>query len=265
MDCSGKRVLLAGATGGIGQAIASELDRAGALLTLVGRSEPKLIALQRRLRGAHAAVVADLDEPAGRAAVVQRCRQQGVDIVINAMGVMDFRLFDTQDPAAVARMVQTNLLSPMLLCQSLVPLLKQREEAAIVNIGSIFGSIGHPGFTAYCATKFGLRGFTEALQRELADSPVRVSYLAPRATHTDLNSDAVTALNQALGNATDAPERVAAELLRVLGEKRRQRYMGWPEGLFVRLNGLFPDLVHNALTRKLHIIRQHAIRHHAEP
>jgi short-subunit dehydrogenase len=161
-------------------------------------------------------------------------------------------------------MVQTNMLSPMLLCQSLVPLLKQREQAAIVNIGSIFGSIGHPGFTAYCATKFGLRGFTEALQRELADSSVRVSYLAPRATRTDLNSEAVTALNEALGNATDTPEHVAAELMRVLGQKRRQRYMGWPESLFVRLNGLFPGLVHNALTRKLHIIRQHATRHHAE-
>jgi len=265
VDCRGKNVLLAGAAGGIGRAIAVELDRAGAQLTLIGRDEAKLAALQRRLRGAHVTVVADLDDPAQRGGVVQHCRQQGVDVFVNAMGVMDFRLFDAQDPAAVARMVQTNLLSPMLLCQSLIPLLKLREEAAIVNIGSIFGSIGHPGFTAYCATKFGLRGFTEALQRELADSPVRVSYLAPRATRTDLNSEAVTALNQALGNATDAPERVAAELMRVLGGKRRQRYMGWPEGLFVRLNGLFPGLVHNALTRKLDIIRQHAIRHHAEP
>jgi len=264
MDCAGKRVLLAGATGGIGQAIAAELAGAGARLILVGRNEEKLAALQQRLPGEHAVMVADLDDPKQRDRVVQYCRQHGVDIFVNAVGVMDFRLFDAQDPAAVSRMVQTNMLSPMLLCQSLVPLLKQREQAAIVNIGSIFGSIGHPGFTAYCATKFGLRGFTEALQRELADSSVRVSYLAPRATRTDLNSEAVTALNEALGNATDTPEHVAAELMRVLGQKRRQRYMGWPESLFVRLNGLFPGLVHNALTRKLHIIRQHATRHHAE-
>jgi len=264
MDCRGRQVLLAGATGGIGQAIAAELDRAGARLTLVGRDEAKLAALRQQLDGAHTTVAADLDDPARRGAVVQLCRQHGIDVFVNAMGVMDFRFFDIQDPVAVARMVQTNLLSPMLLCQSLLPLLKQREEAAIVNIGSIFGSIGHPGFTAYCATKFGLRGFTEALQRELADSPVRVAYLAPRATRTDLNPEAVTALNQALGNATDTPERVAAELMRVLGGKRRQHYMGWPEGLFVRLNGLFPGLVHNALTRKLPIIRQHAIRHHAD-
>lgn len=265
MDPRGKHVLLAGATGGIGQAVAAELDRAGARLTLVGRSEQKLAGLLGRLSGTHWTLAADLDDAGQREAVLRHARQEGLDVFVNAVGVMDFGLFDAQQAADVARMVQTNLLSPMLLCQGLVPLLRQRAEAAIVNIGSIFGSIGHPGFTAYCATKFGLRGFTEALQRELADSPVRVSYLAPRATRTDLNSSAVTALNQALGNATDEPERVAAELLRVLGQKRRQRYMGWPEGLFVRVNGLFPGLVHGALARKLPIIRQHAVRRHAEP
>jgi short-subunit dehydrogenase len=258
MDCRGKHVLLAGATGGIGQAIAVELDRAGARLTLVGRSEEKLAGLCRRLAGPHHSIAADLDDPAQRERVARHCAQMGLDVLINAVGVMDFRLFEDQAPAAIERMVQTNLLAPMLLCQRLVPVLKRREEAAIVNIGSIFGSIGHPGFTAYCASKFGLRGFTEALQRELHDSPVRVSYLAPRATRTDLNSDAVTALNQALGNATDTPERVAGAVLKALGGKRRQHYLGWPENLFVRLNGLFPGLVHNALTRKLHIIRRHA-------
>jgi short-subunit dehydrogenase len=258
MDCRGKQVLVTGATGGIGQAIAVELDRAGACLTLVGRNADKLSGLARRLAGAHRTIAADLDDPDQRTQVVQACRQPALDIFINTVGVMDFRLFDAQDPAMIERMVRTNLLSPMLLCQQLVPVLRRRSESAIVNIGSTFGSIGHPGFTTYCATKFGLRGFTEALQRELADSPVQVSYLAPRATRTDLNPAAVTALNDELGNATDAPERVAQEVLKGLGHYRRQSYMGWPERLFVRLNGLFPGLVHSALTRKLNIIRQHA-------
>lgn len=258
MNCRDKHVLLTGATGGIGQAIAAELDRAGAVLTLVGRSEEKLTALNAGLGGKHRVIAADLNDPRQRDRVVTHCRATGLDIFVNTVGVMDFHLFEDQDPAAIEGMALTNLLAPMLLCRQLVPLLKQQDEAAIVNIGSIFGSIGHPGFTAYCATKFGLRGFTEALQRELHDTPVRVSYLAPRATRTDLNSAAVTALNEALGNATDAPERVAAELMKVLSDRRRQRYMGWPENLFVRLNGLFPGLVHNALARKLPIIRRHA-------
>lgn len=260
MDCRGKQVLLAGATGGIGQAIAVALDGAGAQLILIGRNEEKLSELRQRLGGTHHAITADLGDAAQRERVAQHCEHTGLDVLINAVGVMDFHLFESQDPAAIERMVQTNLVIPVLLCRRLLPVLKKRGEAAIINIGSIFGSIGHPGFTAYCASKFGLRGFTEALQRELDDTPVRVSYLAPRATHTDMNSEAVTALNVALGNATDKPEKVAEELLKVLGGKRRQRFLGWPENLFVRLNGLFPGLVHNALTRKLHIIR-----HHAEP
>ncbi|MDT8318956.1 MAG: SDR family oxidoreductase [Xanthomonadales bacterium] len=258
MDCRGKQVLLAGASGGIGQAIALELDRAGALLTLVGRSEDKLVALCRQLEGPQQLIAANLDDPTQRDRVVRHCEQNGLDILINAVGVMDFRLFDAQAPVEIERMVRTNLLTPMLLCQRLLPMLRQRDEAVIVNIGSIFGSIGHPGFAAYCASKFGLRGFTEALQRELHDSSVRVSYLAPRATRTDLNTAAVTALNEALGNATDTPEQVAAAVLRMLVQKSRQRYIGWPENLFVRLNGLFPNLVHNALVRKMHIIRSHA-------
>ena len=258
MDCRDKQVLLTGASGGIGQAIAVELDRAGACLTLVGRRRDALAALNDRFAGRHRTLVADLDDANQRAEVVRACRQPALDVFINTVGVMDFRLFETQAPATIERMVRTNLLSPMLLCHELLPLLRERDAAAIVNIGSTFGSIGHPGFTAYCATKFGLRGFTEALQRELADTAVRVSYLAPRATRTDLNSSAVTALNEKLGNATDAPERVAREVLRVLGAHRRQHFIGWPERLFVRLNGLFPGLVHNALTRKLNIIRHYA-------
>jgi short-subunit dehydrogenase len=260
MHCRNKIVLLAGATGGIGQAIARELDRAGARLILVGRNADRLQTLQDSLSGQHCAFAADINDAGQRDRIFEQCARDGLDIFVNAAGVMDFRLFDLQDSAAIEAMVTTNLLAPMLLCQKLLPLLKQREEAAIINIGSIFGSIGHPGFTAYCATKFGLRGFTEALQRELHDSSVRVSYLAPRATRTDLNSAAVTALNEALGNATDEPERVAEQLMKVLGDQRRQSYMGWPENLFVRLNSLFPGIVHSALARKLHIIR-----HHAEP
>lgn len=258
MDCRGRHVLLTGATGGIGQAIAMELDRAGAQLTLVGRNQARLTDLKVRLSGAHRVLLADLNSGEQRVQVVSACRETGLDAFVNTVGVMDFNLFDAQDPELLERMVRTNLLAPMLLTRQLLPLLRQRSEAAIVNIGSTFGSIGHPGFTAYCATKFGLRGFTEALQRELADTPVRVSYVAPRATRTELNSKAINALNEELGNSTDSPERVAAEVFEVLVGNRRQHFIGWPERLFVRVNGLFPGIVHHALTRKLPVIRRHA-------
>lgn len=258
MSLQDKRVLLSGATGGIGWAIAERLAGAGAKLLLLGRNEEKLRQLQQALPGEHRVVIADLNSASGRDEVQLQCRQEGLDVWVNAAGVLDFQLFDEQDAGQVQQMLTTNLVSPILLTQGLLPLLQQRKESVIVHIGSIFGSIGHPGFAAYCASKFGLRGFTEALQRELADTSVRVLYLAPRATHTDLNSMAVTALNEALGNSVDSPHQVALELMNLLAGRRKHHYMGWPERLFVRINGLFPGVVHQALVKKLPIIKHHA-------
>jgi short-subunit dehydrogenase len=258
MQLTNKTILLTGASGGIGQAIATELDKHSTRLLLVGRNREKLQQLQHSLSGEHQLITADLNTAEGRSEVVEACMLQGLDVYISAIGVMDFQFVENQDDASIEQMMSTNLVAPILLCQQLIPLLKQKPQAAIVNIGSIFGSIGHPGFAAYCASKFGLRGFTEALQRELADTSIRVSYLAPRATRTDLNSSAVSALNETLGNATDSPQQVAAELIKLLAGKRKQRYMGWPENLFVRVNSIFPGIVHNALVKKLSIIRQHA-------
>ncbi|WP_339672922.1 SDR family oxidoreductase [Dasania marina] len=258
MDVNNKTVLLVGATGGIGAAIAKQLDQRNAHVLLVGRSEQALHALGASLQHQHSLIQADINSVEGRQQIVEQCQRQAIDIYINAAGVMDFQLFSQQDSDRLQQMINTNLLSPMLLCQLLLPLLTQKSSAAIVNIGSTFGSIGHPGFAVYCASKFGLRGFTEALQRELASTGVQVLYLAPRATRTDLNSSAVNQLNEALGNSSDSPEQVALAVIAALKGNRRQQFMGWPEKLFVRLNGLCPNLVHGALVKKLPIIFRYA-------
>ena len=130
--------------------------------------------------------------------------------MINNAGVSQFALTAQQD---YPHQIELNLLVPMQLCQMLLPQLQQRPEAVIVNVGSAFGSIGYPGFSGYCASKFGLRGFTEALKRELAASQVRVLYFAPRATDTSINSAAVVEMNQQLGTRMDSPDFVAAQLL----------------------------------------------------
>ena len=257
MQLKNARILVTGASGGIGQAIAHMMDRQGAHLLLAGRNQQALEQLKTSLTGEHEIIIVDQNSPGGRDDIVSRCRQQGLDGFINSAGILDFDFYEQQDQEIIEKILRTNLISPMFLCHSLIPLLKQKKEALIVNIGSTFGSIGYPGFTAYCASKFGLRGFTEALQRELADTSIKVLYLAPRATRTGLNSSAVTSLNVALGNATDPPEDVAKHLLAMLSKQQIQRFMGWPERIFVGINSLFPRVVHNALVKKLPVIRQH--------
>ena len=103
-----------------------------------------------------------------------------------------------------------------------------------------------------------MRGFTEALRRELADTTVRVQYLAPRATRTAMNPVAVERMNLTLGVAMDAPERVARAACDMLEQGRRDAVIGWPEKLFVRINALWPRVVDGSLRKQLPVIRRYA-------
>lgn len=259
MDIRNKTVVLTGATGGIGRAIASRLDAAGAHLILVARRQERLQALVETLVSAgHVATGADLGTAAGRERVRQ-AGHDGISLLVNCAGVNNFGLFENQSSDALRDVIDINLTGPILLCLELLPLLQRQDEARIINIGSTFGSIGYPGFSTYCASKFGLRGFTEALRRELGDSGIRVSYVAPRATRTELNSDSIVAMNDALGTTMDEPELVADEVMRAItGPAAPAHYIGWPEKLFVRLNALFPGLVDNSLRKQLPVIRRFA-------
>lgn len=253
------RVLLTGASGGIGQALAERLCAGGAQLLLVARRESALANLNQRYPGQLSLVCADLTGQAGRQRVLDAARRfGGLNTVINAAGLNQFCLLDDQDEAAIARLIELNVTATLQLTHLLLPLLRQQPRALLVNLGSTFGSIGYPGFAAYCASKFALRGFSEALRRELAGSPVRVLYLAPRATRTAMNSDALVALNAALGVAMDDPREVAERITRALIAEREELYLGWPEKLFVRLNGLLPRLVDRALRKQLPLIKRFA-------
>lgn len=259
MRVEGTTTLLTGATGGIGHAMTHRLAACGARLLLCGRDAPRLAELAAELPPGVLTVAADITSVAGRETLVEAATAAAVEVVIHNAGAQEFGLFQEQDPAVLQRQFELNLCAPVLLTRALLPALVRRDAAALVFVGSAFGSIGHPGFAAYCASKFGLRGFAETLRRELADSAVRVHYLAPRATRTALNGPRVVALNQTLGNAMDAPERVADELLRLLERDRGgERFVGWPEKLFVRINAVWPRLVDAALAGKLATVRRYA-------
>lgn len=257
----GKWVLLTGASGGIGECIAQELYQAGAKLILVGRDQKKLLAIRIRhqFSASRAAIIeADINSVEGREKIIFTCNKlpEPVSILINNAGLSDFHFLDQQPSSTVTALIQTNLLSPMLLTQILLPVLKKSEAPVIVNMGSTFGSIGYPGYAAYCASKFGLRGFTEALRRELANTSIAVCYVAPRATRTSINSKLVNEMNQLLGNATDDPALVAGQVLKAIIKRRPVTYIGWPEKLFARINQIFPGIVDGALRKQLPVIQK---------
>jgi short-subunit dehydrogenase len=257
------RVLVTGATGGIGMAICEELLLRGASVLMSGRDADKLAAAARRLEThgdrvaferADLCVADDRLRLATRAATVFG----GINALINNAGLGRFGLLATMSDDDVADLVAANVAAPLQLTRSLLPLLTRQREAAIVNVGSVFGAIGYPGQTVYSSTKFALRGFSEALRRELADTPIAVHYVAPRATRTRMNSDALLQLNAALGVRSDPPHRVAACVCDMLESGRRAAVIGWPEWLFVRINAVLPRLVDRSLARTLPLIRAHA-------
>ena len=213
-DC---RVVLTGASGGIGLALAEQLCAAGAQVLAVSRQPEALADLLKRYPQQLHQVAADLRSAAGRHAVLEAARHLGgVNLLLNAAGVNRFALLEQIDDEQIEEMLALNVVATLQLTRTMLPILRSQPHALVVNVGSTYGSIGYPGYAVYCASKFALRGFSEALRRELADTEVNVLYVAPRATRTSMNSSAAMALNAALKANVDEPESVAREVMRAL-------------------------------------------------
>jgi short-subunit dehydrogenase len=258
MKLAGTRILLTGASGGIGRCLALEFARRGAGVALLGRDASRLQAVLQSVHaigGSGLCVPFDLARREGHAAVVARVNSElgGLDMLVNNAGVSRFATYAEDDPQALCNLVDINLTGALLLTRAVLPALVRRRAGHIVNIGSILGSIAVPHFAAYSATKFALRGFSEALRRELAGSGVRVTYVAPRTTLTGMNTDLVREFFSATRTAVDRPEQVASHIAAAVEQGRSDIYLGWPERFFVRLNGMLPRLVDSALVRQARI------------
>jgi len=245
------KCILTGATGGIGQAIAKQLSEKGYSLILVGRNIEKLVMLGSQIPGEHEIVIGDITNEADRSALLDNSlNDDEASVLINNAGVSNFSTFNKVSDRDISDLLTTNLISTIQLTHEF---LKKRgnKKSTVINIGSALGSIGFPGYSLYCASKFGLKGFSEALSREMANTDVRVCYLAPRATDTSLNTSNVIEMNKALGSKVDPPEMVANELITLLEGNKSRRFIGWPEKFFARLNGAFPELVDLSMKKTL--------------
>ncbi|TKV69163.1 SDR family oxidoreductase [Marinobacter panjinensis] len=244
--------LLLGGTGGIGKALVDPLVRSGARVIVASR-HPENLGHREGVSVVHLDLAAgDLDQQLVRLSEAY----PDIDGVIHCAGQNRFAGLAAMEVSELDAQLTVNLRSAMLVARHFVPRFNKAGSGALVFVGSTFGSIGFPGYTAYCATKFGLRGFTEALRRELADTAVQVVYVAPRATATEMNPEEVNELNRALGNSVDTPETVASQILEAMKHDDRRRFLGWPEKLFVVINGVLPRIVDKAILKQLPIIRR---------
>ncbi|AXI45808.1 short-chain dehydrogenase [Sulfitobacter sp. SK012] len=236
-----KKVLITGAGTGIGRALAIEAAQKGFDLILVGRTSNTLEeTLSMCSTSAARRVVADVTQAEGRALIADAV-DGSLDILINNAGVLSVGHLADMGDADLERMTNTNLVAPMALTRDLLPALR-RSKGRIVNIGSVFGDIAYPFFACYSASKFGLRGFSDAMRRELSGAGIGVSYIAPRATRTASES-AFAALIEPMEMTLDTADVVAAQAWDAILKGKRESFPKGKERFFVKVQRLFPSLV----------------------
>jgi len=186
MDVRGKLALVTGGSDGIGREIALQLQGSGADVIVTGRSPDKLQAMAALGFGT---IAGDLSTAAGVDAVVDGVAGKPLAILVNNAGVgSDYELDEPATLDSAAHCIRTNLDAPIALCTRLLPVLRAQPEAAIVNVTSGLAIAPRAGGSIYCATKAGLRSYTQAIRHLLKDSNVHVIEALPPVVETNMTA-----------------------------------------------------------------------------
>jgi NAD(P)-dependent dehydrogenase (short-subunit alcohol dehydrogenase family) len=188
---AGKRCLITGASGGLGEELARKFGGLGCRLILTGRTEKKLRAVAERLESSarvENCVAADFRVKADLEELIESVVTTigGLDVLINNAGVFPVGSLDTLSPAELDECLDVNLRSAILLCRAFAPAMAKAGWGRIVNIASSSAYAGFANTAAYCASKHGLLGFSRALDDELRGRGVRVIAVSPGSIKTPM-------------------------------------------------------------------------------
>jgi uncharacterized protein len=241
-DLQGARVLLTGATGGIGNAIARGLHAGGAHVLATGRRREALEELDAE------PLVADLSERDAVGSLIERAGR--VDVLVANAALPGSGELDSYSPDEIDRAIDVNLRAPIQLTRALIPSMLERGSGHVVLISSLSGKIPAAYSSIYSATKFGLRGFGLSLNDELHDTPVGVSVVAPGFIR-DAGMFADSGVQLPRGTGTRTAEDVAKAVVGAI-ESGRQEIDVAPLSFRIgaRASGFAPGLV-TSLQRKL--------------
>jgi short-subunit dehydrogenase len=255
----GARVLITGASGGIGRAIAREFAARGARLVLNARRREEIEAVAEDLRVAHGSdvetMVGDVTNPDARREMLERAvaRFGGLDILINNAGVGAFGRFDEADAARLRKIMEVDFFAAVELIREALPTLRRGKKPLVVNISSILGHRGIPLAAEYCAAKFALRGLSESLRAEFASAGVGVLVVSPGTTETGF-FDNVLEMRSKLpwrkpGTRGTSPEYVAKQTAWAVEHDKPEIVPSGSGKLLVLANRLFPRIVDRAMRR----------------
>jgi short-subunit dehydrogenase len=220
MDLAGKRVLLTGATGGLGRAMAKALAARGATLLLSARKADALEILAAELPGeGHRTLPADLAE---EGAAERLAAEAGdTDVLVANAGLPAAGWLTDFTPDQVVRALRVNLEAPMLMAQALFPTMIERGGGHLVFISSLSGKAASPRSAIYNATKFGLRGFALGLRADLSPKGVGVSLVSPGfIREAGMFADAGAKPPPGMGTGT--PEQVGAAVVKAIERNKAE-------------------------------------------
>jgi uncharacterized protein len=186
MELSGRRVLITGASRGIGQTLAERFTAAGARVALVARSEAAIKELASDLGGtAHPADLGDRDQVDG---LIARIEADGgpVDVLVNNAGVDAVGHLLGSSAEEVETSYRVNLLTPVELCRQVLPGMLERGRGHVVNVSSLSGTAVFPGLVVYSSAKAGLTHFTAGLRADLRGTPVGTTVVELGPVPTDM-------------------------------------------------------------------------------
>lgn len=245
-------ILVTGASSGIGEAAARLFAREGYRVSLGARRLERLQTLAQEIEaagGQSLAVQADLAKLEDIQTLVRSTLDHfgQVDVLLNNAGFGRLKWLEDLNPVDdVQAQLQINLIATILVAREVLPHMIKRRSGHIINMASLGGYVATPTYTVYSASKFGVRGFTEALRREVGVFGIRVSGIYPGSVRTEFKSH--TGARRKTGRTTPEnlrldSEEVAQAVLSVVRHPRRELIIPWQMRLSVWMNILFPGIV----------------------
>lgn len=246
---AGQRILVTGASSGIGRELARRLAAKGATLLLTARREDRLADLADELLGRNAIVeyvagdIVVSDVQAELVAVAQQ-KLGGLDALINNAGAGAVGSFVDADPARTRTLMELNYFAPVGLIRRALPTLQHGREPLIVNVGSVLGHVAMPLKSDYCASKFALRGFSDALRIELKSEGIDLLWVAPNTTRSEFFESLIDQQGSVAKNPFSmSPSEVARQIVDAMERRRDDLVLTLSARWLIRLDFLWPELL----------------------
>jgi short-subunit dehydrogenase len=250
----GQRIIVTGASSGIGRALTLQLCDKGAKILATARREDRLQQLKTECAGrpGHVEIiVGDLTDAEHRSRLVDLVKRTwgGLDILVNNAGAGAIGQFSEATSERLRKVMEIDFFAPVELTRLCLPLLEKGTKPAILNIGSVLSHRAVPNKSEYCAAKFAQRGWAESLRVELAPMHIEVLMLSPSTTQSEFFNALVEtrddAKSRSLGSMSS--ERVALRAIRVLERSKREMILSLGGHALVWAGRLFPAITDRVL------------------